>query len=326
MNSSFSRPEDSPGFLLWRLTNQWQRQQRQALQGLGLTHPQFVVLAGVLWLSEAKEQPVTQQLVSDFCQIDKMSMSDLTVTLLKKKYLKRLPHPQDKRAYTLSLTTSGHRLVLEAMPIVEAIDDTFFCKETPHLERLSSLLKQSLSTPVPHVLAFRSLALSDMPLMHQWFNKPHVQQFYSLRAWTEQEVIQKLTPYINGEKPLSGYVVYQDDRAIGYVQTVKISDYPWPDQQFSEDMVQSMAGVDLFIGEQDLLACGLGGRIMKAFLDEYIWLKFCYCVVDPDVRNLAAIKCYEKIGFKMHRQIDTEDALQRPVKLQLMFLQNAHHE
>lgn len=147
MNSSFARPENSPGFLLWRLISQWQRQQRQALQGLGLTHPQFVVLAGVLWLSKAKAQSVTQQLVSDFCQIDKMSMSDLTATLLKKKYLKRLAHPQDKRAYTLSLTTSGHRLVLEAMPIVEAIDEAFFRKETPHLERLSGLLKQALFKP-----------------------------------------------------------------------------------------------------------------------------------------------------------------------------------
>lgn len=325
MNSSFARPEDSPGFLLWRLTSQWQRQQRQALQELGLTHSQFVVLAGVLWLSEAKAQAVTQQLVSDFCQIDKMSMSDLTATLLRKKYLKRLAHPQDKRAYTLSLTRSGHRLVLESIPIVEAIDDVFFRKETPHLERLSSLLKQALFTPVGHALTFRSLALSDMPLMHRWFNKPHVKQFYSLRTWTEQEVIQKLAPYINGEKPVSGYVGYQDDRPIAYVQTVKISDYPWPDQEFSEDMVQSMAGVDLFIGEQALLGHGLGGKIMKAFLDEYIWPKFHYCVVDPDVRNLSAIKCYEKIGFKVHRQIETRDALQQPCKLQLMLLRDDCH-
>ena len=177
-----------------------------------------------------------------------------------------------------------------------------------------------------HTISFRSLAFSDLPLMHQWFNKPHIQEFYSLRAWTEKEVIQKLTPYINGEKPVSGYLVYQADRPIAYVQTVKISDYPWPDQQFSEDMIQSMAGVDLFIGEEDLLGHGFGARIMIAFLDKYIWPKFHYCAVDPDVRNVLAIKCYEKIGFKTHRQIETLDTLQRPVKLQLMLLQNTHHE
>src|SRR3990167_7629866 len=106
------------------------------------------------------------------------------------------------------------------------------------------------------VITFCALSFSDISLMCRWFNEPYVQQFYSLRTWTEEEVSQKLAPYIKGEKPVTGYVVYQDDRPIGYVQTVKISDYPWPDQQFSDEMLQSMAGVDLFILEQDLLGQG----------------------------------------------------------------------
>ena len=28
--------------------------------------------------------------------------------------------------------------------------------------------------------------------MHMWFNRPHVQQFYSLRSWQEMEVLEKL--------------------------------------------------------------------------------------------------------------------------------------
>ena len=55
MNFSFKRAEDSPGFLLWQLTNQWQRQQRTALAKIGLTHAQFVVLASVLWLNTRSE-------------------------------------------------------------------------------------------------------------------------------------------------------------------------------------------------------------------------------------------------------------------------------
>ena len=55
MNFSFKKAEDSPGFLLWQLTNQWQQQQRKALKTLGLTHPQFVALAGTLWLSSQSE-------------------------------------------------------------------------------------------------------------------------------------------------------------------------------------------------------------------------------------------------------------------------------
>ena len=141
MNFTFERPEDSPGFLLWQLTNQWQRQQRQALSKLELTHPQFAVLAGVLWLSSQPDNSVTQQQVSDLTQIDKMSLSDLTTTLLHKKMLKRLPHQYDKRAYSLSLTAKGRQSVLKAIPVVEGIDAAFFSKKTPHLLELLHTLK-----------------------------------------------------------------------------------------------------------------------------------------------------------------------------------------
>ena len=51
-------------------------------------------------------------------------------------------------------------------------------------------------------IEFRPLSLSDIPLIHQWFNLPHVKEFYSLRNWTEDEVLKKLQPYILNEKPV----------------------------------------------------------------------------------------------------------------------------
>lgn len=108
-------------------------------------------------------------------------------------------------------------------------------------------------------ISFHPLAFTDIPLMFQWFNKPHVQQFYSLRPWTIDEVKDKLTPYILGEKPVYGFIAYVDKSPIGYIQTCRISDYPWPEQDFSDDVVQSAAGVDIFVGEENCLHQGLGG-------------------------------------------------------------------
>lgn len=141
---SFKKPEESPGFLLWQLTNHWQRQQRHALAKLALTHAQFVVLAGVLWLSSLNENTVTQKHVSELTKIDKMSMSDLVTALLQKNMLKRSLHENDKRAYALALTAKGRRIVLRAMPIVEKIDAEFFTKETPGLVGLIKNLKHLL--------------------------------------------------------------------------------------------------------------------------------------------------------------------------------------
>ena len=40
-----SGPAESPGFLLWKISNAWQRRLRVALQPYELTHSQFVLLA-----------------------------------------------------------------------------------------------------------------------------------------------------------------------------------------------------------------------------------------------------------------------------------------
>lgn len=58
------------------------------------------------------------------------------------------------------------------------------------------------------MIEFKPLTFDDMPLMHHWFNLPHVQKYYSLRDWTQDEVTQKLYPYITNQKPVSGFVIF----------------------------------------------------------------------------------------------------------------------
>ena len=50
MRTRFQGPESSPGLLLWRSTLAWQRDVAAALDPLGLTHSQFVLLACAWWL------------------------------------------------------------------------------------------------------------------------------------------------------------------------------------------------------------------------------------------------------------------------------------
>ena len=141
MNFVFKSAEDSPGFLLWQLTNQWQQQQRSALRPLDLTHAQFVALAGILWLNNHFENGASQVQVAEFTGIDKMMMSDLVKTLILKKLINREKHKEDKRAYCLNLTSKGHGVILKAIPIVEGIDARFFNKENTVLSLFLKSLK-----------------------------------------------------------------------------------------------------------------------------------------------------------------------------------------
>src|SRR4051794_3311958 len=61
--TEFAGPDESPGFLLWQVTNRWQQAQRATLKAHDLTHVQFVLLATLSW--QAADGPVTQKQLAD---------------------------------------------------------------------------------------------------------------------------------------------------------------------------------------------------------------------------------------------------------------------
>ena len=137
----FSKPEESTGFLLWQLTNFWQREIKKALEKYQLTHAQFVLLAGIHWLS-ADQQRVTQILLSNYTKIDPMTTSTVLRTLQKKGLIKRDEHETDTRAKTVRLTDTGIKMVKQAIKAVEQFDKRFFglLKNTDFNKQLELLL------------------------------------------------------------------------------------------------------------------------------------------------------------------------------------------
>jgi MarR family transcriptional regulator, organic hydroperoxide resistance regulator len=88
LQTEFNEPNDNPGFLLWRVTNAWQRQIRAALEPLDLTHVQFVLLASLAWLSN-QETSIPQVLLAGHANTDVMMTSQVVRTLEAKGYLAR---------------------------------------------------------------------------------------------------------------------------------------------------------------------------------------------------------------------------------------------
>lgn len=121
----FEKAEDSSGFLLWQVTNLWQREIKKALEKFDLTHSQFVLLASIHWLTLAK-QDVTQILLSSHTKIDPMTTSTVLRTLQTRGLLKRQEHSTDTRAKIVALTDSGIKTVKQAVKTVEQFDNTFF--------------------------------------------------------------------------------------------------------------------------------------------------------------------------------------------------------
>jgi MarR family transcriptional regulator, organic hydroperoxide resistance regulator len=118
-------PEESSGFLLWQVTNLWQREIRKVLEPLDLTHSQFVLLVSTLWLTKENEL-ITQVVLSSHTKIDPMTTSTVLRTLQKKGLIQRIEHETDTRAKTISLTEAGTKLAKVAVKTVEKFDHDFF--------------------------------------------------------------------------------------------------------------------------------------------------------------------------------------------------------
>ena len=86
---SVEKAEESSGFLLWQVTNLWQREIKKALKEFGLTHSQYVLLASIHWLT-LHNQEVTQVVLSNHTKIDAMSTSTVLRTLQQKEFLQVL--------------------------------------------------------------------------------------------------------------------------------------------------------------------------------------------------------------------------------------------
>ncbi len=119
-------PDESPGFLLWRVTLRWQRVIIAALRPLGLTHVQFVLLASVWWLDSVAGEGPTQRRVAEHAGTDPMMTSQVLRALEAKRLVTREPDPDDSRARRVGITPKGAALAQRAIAVVEAADAAFF--------------------------------------------------------------------------------------------------------------------------------------------------------------------------------------------------------
>jgi DNA-binding MarR family transcriptional regulator len=131
--------DDSPGLLLWQVTNRWQSAQRSALKPFGLTHVQFVLLASLAWLDTG--EPVTQRQLADHSATDPMMTSQVVRVLEQRLLVRRSGHPVDKRAVAVAVTDAGADLANRANTAVEACDRDFFAVLGPGLADFAAALR-----------------------------------------------------------------------------------------------------------------------------------------------------------------------------------------
>ena len=137
--------EKSLGFLFIRAYNAWHGKIKKELATVGITHPQFVVLTSCNYLLYQKKN-VTQALLSQITEIDKVTLSQIITMLEKKEFLKREKSEGDQRANSIILTKQGEEMVRQALPKVEKVDEEFFEILGKDKEHFRNSIRTLLST------------------------------------------------------------------------------------------------------------------------------------------------------------------------------------
>lgn len=110
-----------------RVYNKWHSMIKKELKKMNLTHPQFVVLASLAYLSQDSNE-VTQVMISKLSGIDVMTVSQILNLLEKNDFAKRKEHSRDTRAKAVILNKKGEEILQKAVPLIEQIDEIFFKK------------------------------------------------------------------------------------------------------------------------------------------------------------------------------------------------------
>jgi len=146
--------------------------------------------------------------------------------------------------------------------------------------------------------AFRDMTADDLPMIRRWLNNRHVREW-----WGDPDEQYGLVSGDLDEPAMDQYIVSSDGRDFGYLQCYDLT--AW-NSGFGEQP-KGTRGIDLFIGEADMIEHGHGSAMIRAFVDERLKHGAPRVVTDPDPKNLRAMRAYAKAGFARVGMVDTPD-------------------
>jgi aminoglycoside 6'-N-acetyltransferase len=160
-------------------------------------------------------------------------------------------------------------------------------------------------------LDFRALTANDLPLLYEWLQRDHVRQWWTDRE-TYEEVVDHYLPSIEGSDPTDLYLIVVGGRRAGFIQSYRVSDYP--EYQELVAVEDGVAGVDLLIGEEDLIGRGVGSEALTRFVRDVVFSDpgIHACIADPDAENRASLRVFEKAGFHAVREFADPEDRNRP--------------
>jgi len=162
------------------------------------------------------------------------------------------------------------------------------------------------------IVAFPPLREEHVILVERSLKEDHV-----ARWWREpvEEAIEKRYAGIEGRRLTRQFLIELDGRPAGMIQTYLVRDHP--EWQELVKVGDDVAGVDLMIGEPDLVGHGFGPRVLSAFVEDVVFAdRFTNAVVATvEEPNRRSWRAFEKAGFVHVRDVQEDGLPHRLMRL-----------
>ncbi len=168
------------------------------------------------------------------------------------------------------------------------------------------------------MIGFEPLREEDLPLVRGWLEREHV------RRWWSDDLEESLGGYqraIDGLDPSEHYLIVLDGRPVGMIETYLVSDHP--EWEAIVQVGEGVAGVDLLIGEPELVGRGLGPQVLGAFVREVVFAQSGThaCVAAVEEANRRSWRAFEKAGFRHVRVVEEDGVPHRLLRLDRRYAQ-----
>jgi aminoglycoside 6'-N-acetyltransferase len=150
----------------------------------------------------------------------------------------------------------------------------------------------------------------DYALISRWRAEPHVHEWWDPDdpPPSTEEAEAQYGPSARGEEPTTPCIIELAGKPIGYLQFYRW--LPWSDAAEELDIRADADtfGIDLYIGEPDLVGVGIGTRVVDLICRHLeTALGASWVALTTEITNERAQRAYEEAGFsKVRRVLDTD--------------------
>lgn len=165
-------------------------------------------------------------------------------------------------------------------------------------------------------ILFKPFTPADLPIFESWIQKPFIYKWFcpygesDKREWLEESADIPVNT-----KPINHFIIYINDKKIGFAQCIDISSVPGYAMEVYSDLVGTLEHTQAYelsylLGEEYVVGKGLGKTIIRMLIEEVRKRGGRLVIADPGEENIPSVRVLISNGFTKYKDGDYRKVLQ----------------